>query len=336
MLKRSIPSLSFKLVEPYLKRVCEIGWVAQGELVQQFEDDFCKYLGLPQGHAIALSSGTAALFLALKVLGVKPREKINLATYTCSAALNAIFMAQAVPNLIDSRLDDFNCDYPTNNITIITHTFGVPCPIQKNCAIIEDAAAALGATINGKQVGTIGDIGVYSFYASKMITTGYGGMLVSKHKRLADKARDYRQFDRRKTYYPRFNFCMSDINAAFGITQLKQLPDFLKKRKSIAEQYISLDWPRQLPHFGCRPNNYEFVIRMTEYRIKSLQKHLKKKGIETIVPIKNYELLHNYLKLDKKLFPVAEELSRTTLAVPVYPTMCGTEINKVIRGLKSW
>jgi perosamine synthetase len=156
MLKRNIPTLDFDKVEPYLRKICKTGWVAQGELVKQFEDDFCKYLGLPKGHAIAVSSGTAALFMALKVLGIKPRERVNLASYTCSAALNAILMAQAKPVLIDSRLGDFNCDYPNNSITIVTHTFGVPCclPDSKK-PIIEDCAAALGATINGQQVGTM-------------------------------------------------------------------------------------------------------------------------------------------------------------------------------------
>ena len=181
---------------------------------------------------------------------------------------------------------------------------------------------------------------MFSFYGSKMMTTGYGGMVVSKNKKLADKARDYRQFDHRRTYYPRFNFMMSDINAALGLTQLEQFPTFMRKRRLIYDKYIEIcyskGWKFQQPAQGCLANCYEFVLRMPHKTIQRLKKHLWDNGIDTVIPIQHYELLHNYLHLDKSKFPVAEELSRTTLALPIYPKMVDTKsyetVLKALRG----
>ncbi len=272
-----------------IEEVMKNGWIAEGKRVAEFEEEFCKYIGLPSFHAVALSNGTSALYLALKVLGIRDGDEIIV----------PIYMIRAKPVLTDVKKRDFNISYQNivgkiSNKTksiIVPHTFGVPADIaliQKfGVPIIEDCAVALGSKIGNQHVGVFGNIAIFSFYASKVITTGYGGMLVSKNLEFVEKARDYREFDCRKKYKARFNFQMSNLQAAIGEVQLKKLPLFLEKRRKIANGYYKIlpknkVWP---PHEieNKEPNFYRFLIRSNKPRI--IKDFLEKEGIKTIIPI---------------------------------------------------
>jgi len=325
------------------QRVLVSGWLAQGKEVEKFEEEFSKFLGFDKGHAAAVSSGTAALYVALVALGVKSGDEVITPTYVCSAILNAIFMAQAKPVLVDVNQEDFNISFEETKkkITkrtkaiIVPHIFGLPADIDKftklKIPIVEDCAQAIGAKFKGQYVGTFGKAAIFSFYASKMMTTGYGGMIFSKDKNFIEKVKDFREFDCRKDYKPRFNFQMSDLQAAIGSAQLKKLPKFLARRKGIAEKYYQalppdMVWPKSIPE-NKRPNFYRFLIKTQ--KSKALMNVLKKNGVKTIVPIEGFELLHRYLKQSSSDFPISENIAKTTLSLPIYPSLAIPDTEKI-------
>jgi len=337
------------------KAVCEVmdsGWIACGEKVKRFENDICKYLRLESEHAAAVNSGTSALYLALKALNVKEKDEVIIPSYVCTALLNAVNMIGAVPIICDVNSNDFNISFDSINNTltsktkaiIISHMYGIPADVYKiktlGIPIVEDCAQALGCKINNEHVGTIGDIAIFSFYATKVITTGYGGMVVSKDIQYIKSVKDYIDFDCRENYYPRFNFKMSDINAGMGIVQLKKIDAFLQYRKQIAEKYKEVckikGWEylnKQLDKVTV--NDFRFIIKGEEEFILNLKKYLEENGIKTIIPIEKWELLHNYLELDKSRYPNSEFISETTLSLPIYPQLIiDKSINKIIDIIK--
>ena len=184
--------------------------------MNDFELKFTNFLG-NCGNSISTSSGTAALYLALYAIGIKENNEVIIPTYTCSSILNAIFMHKAKPVLIDIDPLTWNLDYSQvekacnkkTKAIIVTHTFGNPCDLNLfkslGIPIIEDCAQSLGSLINNQKTGTLADISTFSFYATKFITTGEGGMVFSKKRDLVEKIRDYINFDYRQNYYPRFN-----------------------------------------------------------------------------------------------------------------------------------
>lgn len=324
--------------------VCHVlrsGWVAQGKKVEAFENDLVKFQG-QKGYAAAFSSGTAALYVAILSLGVKPGDEIILPSYACSSLLNAVFLAQAKPILVDINQDDLNISLAQTKekiskrtkAIIITHTFGWPAQMKDflklNIPIIEDCAQAIGSEYQGKKVGNFGDIAIFSFYASKLLTTGNGGMVYTKKRNIINKVKDFRQFDCRKNYKPRFNLLMSDLQAAIGRVQLKKLPEFLRKRNLIATKYSKIFKQEIFKSIliDLKPNNYRCLLK-TKKPLKLL-KYLLKNRIHATVPIENYELLHNYLKLNNKQFPGAEYFSKNFISLPIYPTLKSDEVKKII------
>jgi len=347
MIPHNKPSIS-KREEESVMRVLRSGHIAQGKEVEEFEDSLCSYLGHKSGHGVAFSSGTAALYVALLCAGVQRGDKIITSTYVCSSVLNAIYFIGAKVILVDIDPVHFNISFEAvkekidsaTKAIIVPHIFGMPADIDKfiglDIPIIEDCAQGIGAKLNDRQVGTFGAITVFSFYATKLLTTGHGGMVVSKDNKIIDKLKDYREFDCRKDYRPRFNFQMSDFQAAMGKIQLERLPSFLEKRKDIAGEYYKIlpkdvAWPPK-DIKNREPNFYRFLIRDNNPR--KLQGFLKEKGIKTIIPIENYELLHRYLKQDSKDFPISEEVANSTLSLPIYPSLTSSEIEKIKEAIR--
>lgn len=329
-----------------VEKVIKSGWLVQGERVREFERRLCQQIGLPSDNGVALTNGTSALYVALKVLEVGEGDEVIIPTYVCSSLLNVIYMAGAEPVLVDVGTEDFNISIEgikkrintKTRVVIVPHMFGVPADMiamkkELEVPIIEDCATAIGSKIDDRWVGNFSDVAIFSFYASKMIATGQGGMLVSGNPDYVKKARDYREFDLgkgkekgKRPYYPRFNFEMTDIQAAIGIVQLKKLPFFLEKRKKIAENYKEIcalkGWDFQKPlkdNLEC--NYYRFVVKTGSQTKNKLKHYLKDNGVSAIIPIENWELLHNYLGLDRKNFQKAEQISNETLSLPIYPDL---------------
>jgi dTDP-4-amino-4,6-dideoxygalactose transaminase len=292
----------------------------------------------------ACASGTAALYLALYGLKIGKGDSIAIPAYACSALLNAVFMSGATPNIVDVRSDDFTIDpglvdiqAPDATAAIAVHCFGARADIEglqsKTDRIVEDCCQSLGGYWHGKPVGGSGNVAVFSFYATKIITCGHGGLLWDPKGVLGKWARDYREFDCRKRYKPRFNFHLSDIQAAMARNQFDRIESIRHRRKMIMKRYLAV-LPHGLGHQAGLASDgsmvYRFVILFEKESARDAAKaHFEANDIETRVPIERYELLHRYMKLDPHEFPVSEGLVDTTLSLPLYPMLTDTEVDKI-------
>lgn len=331
MIAHNKPTLGYQEQQAAYK-VLDSGHVAQGKEVEGFEKEFCDFMELPEKHAVALSSGTSALFMALWSLEARDKS-IGMPVYVCSSLRNAVAMSNAKEVLIDNAKDSPNIclnelQKSNSDIAIIPHMFGLPNEIKniKNIDLIEDCAQSLGALIGRKKTGLIGKAGIFSFYATKLITSGgQGGMFVSEDKNLVDKVRDYREFDCRRDQKVRFNFQMTDIQASIGRVQLKKLPRFLERRKEIFEIYKESGL-NLIENKKNTPVYYRAVIRVNSpLKVKD---KLEKQGIKTIVPIEDWELLGNGAN-----YRNSYNLTQTTLSLPIYPSLSNKDVFHIINQL---
>lgn len=245
--------------QEFVKEAFDSNWVAPlGPNVNAFEKEMADYVGI--SHASALSAGTAAIHLALKILGVEEGDVVFTPTLTFSATCNPIRYEKAIPVFIDSETDTWNMDpealelafekYPNPRAVIAVHLYGTPAKLDEiteicrahKVPLIEDAAESLGSTYRGKHTGTFGKIGIYSFNGNKIITTSGGGMLVSEDEEvtkqatfLATQARDpARHYQHSQIGY---NYRMSNVTAGIGRGQLLHLEEHKKAKKEIYRQY---------------------------------------------------------------------------------------------------
>lgn len=312
------------------------GWVAQGKEVEAFEREFCDWMSLPEGHAVAVSSGTASLFLALWALGASGKN-VAFPAYVCSSIRHATAMAGATEALVDTAAASPNIDLESlgrsgADIAIIPHMFGLPVDVSglESMDIIEDCAQALGAFANGIPVGLQGSVGIFSFYATKLMTSGgQGGMLVSKDKALVDAVRDYREFDQRRDNKMRFNFQMTDIQAVIGRVQLKKLPGFIARRREIFERYRE-SGATMLDVSGVNLSPVRYRAVLSTNRPQEIIQSLVANGIKAIVPIEEWELLGR-----GQLFPNALRLTKGTVSLPLYPALSDADVTRVISSLRA-
>lgn len=341
------PSLSEHEISS-VEEVLRSGFIAQGNQVEEFEKKISDYVGI--SNCIAVNSGTTSLYLALYALDIKEGDEVIVPTYVCSALLNAIFLHRAVPVLADINPDDYNINWsqveekitPKTRAIIVPHIHGMPALIPaatfNGIPIVEDCATALASSLNGQAAGTLGQLAILSFYATKYITTGEGGAILTTNDLLANIVKDYREFDCRENYIPRFNFQMTDIQAALGKAQLNRVSEFITRRKFIAAEYQAffagqgITW--QHSSHDIQYNHYRFVINLDRLNRDKLKRNLEVRNIKTIIPIEHKELLHNYLKLSERDFPVAEQVVNTTLSLPIYPGLQDTELAYILETLK--
>jgi len=297
-------------------KVIETGYLAGGQQTPLFEDEICEFLGLPAGHAVAVTSGSSALFLALKVLGLGQRP-VAIPSYVCSSLKHACVMNQCRPTYLDNQADlpVVDTTSATNASALIyPYMYGFASALPSHQCVIEDLAQALGASYGGQKLGTLGDIGVLSFYATKMLTSGgQGGMLVSKDKAMIDAARDFLEFDQRVDDQARFNLHITEVQAAIGRVQLRRLPDFIEKRAELWDIYQSYG----LPLLDINDNKAQHV----RYRVivktpspENLVKFLHQQQVTAINPFNETELL------DKGSINAAK-LCRQTVSLPLYPSL---------------
>ena len=231
-----------------------------------------------------------------------------------------------------------------NEIVIAVHTFGAAADIsmlkRQSRTVIEDCCQALGGTVAGIPLGSNGDVAVFSFYATKIITGGQGGLIWSRTASVIDKIRDYRQFDCRYDYEPRFNFQMSDIQAALVNNQMGRLASIRNRRAEIAEAYLS-SLPKGLITRirSSDPSRmvYRFVVEAPDLPSReALRTHMEAANIGCIVPIERYELLHRCLKLDPVEYPVSEHLADTTLSLPMHIGLSDKDVSTICEALSKF
>ena len=233
------------------------GWISStGRFVDQFESIFADYVGAQ--HAIAVSNGTLGLVLALKLMGVGEGDEVIVPDLTFGATANAVIQSGAKPVFVDTErysyticLDQIKLAITAKTKAILpVHLYGYPADMRELCKfaklhnlkVIEDAAEAIGSRINGKHVGTFGDVGVFSFFANKTITTGEGGMIVFNDPTLLDAAKMMRShgFSSKKRYWHETwgsNFRLTNLQAALGVAQMSRLQDFVDAKVSINRFY---------------------------------------------------------------------------------------------------
>jgi dTDP-4-amino-4,6-dideoxygalactose transaminase len=311
--------------------------LSEGRHVKRFEEEVAKYIGVKGG--VALNSGTSALHLALLSLNIKKGDEVIIPSYVCTALLNAIRYVGAIPIISDIEEEGYNIA-PYNVSPLITkntkaiivpHLFGLPAEIDKflefGIPIIEDIAQAFGAEYKGKNLGSYGILSIVSFYATKVITTGEGGMVLSDSEELLENIRDIRNYDNKEDYKVRYNYKMTDFQASLGLSQLKKLPYILKRRRNIANRYIeSLEGlPISLPrNIESRDNiYYRFVIGVKN--IDSVIKDFWERGIECKKPI--FKPIHHYLGL--KGFKNSEYAYNSFISIPIYPSLSDNEVEKI-------
>jgi len=322
------------------------GWLAQGVQIESLEASFSEYYH--GGCSIAVSSGTAALYMALKALEIGAGAKVAVPAYACSALLNAIYMVGATPSIVDVLPDSF-CLGPDAlarqaadaRCVIAVHTYGAEAAIQslKMSAdvVIEDCCHSLGGRGQAGLLGQVGDAAVFSFYATKIVTGGQGGLVWSRNPVVAERVRDYREFDCRESYEPRFNFQMTDIQGALVSSQMQRIDQIRERRRHIADLYLDALPPGLSAQSGLMDADrmiYRFVVIAPNLVTReSLRMHLEEAGIGCAVPIERYELLSRYLNLDPADYPVSERLVETTLSLPIHIGLTDEQIQYIATSL---
>ena len=330
-----------------VSEVLQSGMLAQGERVAELESKFAAYCGAAQG--IAVNNGTAALHAALLACGIGPGDEVIVPAFSFIATATAVSMCGARPVFADVDEETFNIRpdqvkeriTPKTKAVIGVHLFGQPFdaePVQEICeahnlVLIEDAAQAHGAVYHGTKVGNLGKCGCFSFYATKNMITGEGGMVTTSDKVTADKLRlivNHGQSEKYLHTVLGYNYRMTDIAAAIGIVQLKKLDKFNLRRKKNAEYYAANLTAKGLVKPKVADNvqhvYHQYVVRLTEEFPLSRQAfmdYLKAKGIGSAVhypiPIHRQPLYAPVAEPDP--CPVATKLAGTVLSLPVHPSL---------------
>ncbi len=339
LIRHSRPTLGDEEIAA-VEAVIRSGMLSGGGKNREFEGAMAGFLGRREG--IATSSGTAALHVALIVLGIGGGKEGIVPSYVCSALLNAVRYVGAVPRVVDVSPEDFNIDpvRAREAVTrrtaaiVVPHMFGFPAAAGElrslGVPVIEDCAQSVGALCEGKKAGGIGDLAVLSFYATKMICTGEGGMLLTDDEKAAEAARDLVDYDERESDRVRFNYKMSEIAAAIGLVQLSRLEEMLMRRKKIAAEYgdaleeaaVGLPFERD----GATHVYYRYVVR-SDGSAESCCEAFAREAIECKRPV--FKPLHEYLSLPGESFPGATEAAERAVSLPIYPALREDEIERV-------
>jgi perosamine synthetase len=375
-------TIKFPAYEPWIskddKRIVskalDQSMLTLGPQLEKFEADFCKYT--KSKFAVAVSNCTAALHLSLKALGIKENDEVIIPDLTFVADANAILACNAKPVIADINKNDFFLSISNlkKNITkrtkaiIPVHIYGQVCNIDEvldvardnDLKIIEDCAHAIGTFHNSKHVGTLGDTGCFSFYPTKNITTGEGGMVITNSKKIAEKVKRLRNHGMSKSLKsryssgypwvfditePGYNYRLDEIRAALGISQLKRIKKINELRRNAAFYYYS---KLQNIHGIVLPDmvndkthSYHlYTIRVTKpFKLSRNQlfKKLKQAGIRTTVywmPIHKYSTFRKFANLSnvKNTSKIYNEI----LALPLFPNISKKHQDSVINTIKSF
>ena len=335
MIPHSRPSLGIEEEQAAL-RIIRSGMLAQGNEVAQLEQALAEYLQVK--HVIAVHSGSAALHLALLSLQLSPKTNVLLPSYVCSALLNAIRLIGATPILGDIDPHTFQLTPPTQNKNIgailAPHMFGHTVDIASlqtiDAPIIEDCALALGASYKGLPVGSHGQLSVFSFYATKVICGGEGGAIATQSDLLATQLRDLRDYDGRKDNQLRYNYKLTDLQAAIIHAQLNKLNTFITKRRTLGQRYSDIlsTTSAQLPLFKTGEFPFRYVIRHPKPAaeiIATFESH----GISVRKPV--FYPLHNVLGELDSTYPHTTHAYQHAVSLPLYPDLSETETNHILQ-----
>jgi perosamine synthetase len=349
--------------EAAVKEVLESGILASGPRTKQFEKEFAGYIGVE--HAVAVANGTVALDVALKALNLGPGDEVITSAFSFIASGNCILFQNAKPVFADIDPRTFNID-PSDVAEKITaktkalipvHMFGQPANMDalkeiaedKGIALVEDAAQAHGAEYKGQKAGSIGKMGCFSFYATKNMTAGEGGMITTNNPKLAEKARLLINHGQSQKYHHDtlgYNYRITELCAAIGSVQLQKLDEFNAKRRENAQlltQGIRRFRGLTVPYVDTdvKPVFHQYVVKVEENYPRGrdeLADHLTEKGVGVAVhyPIPIYrQPLYQKLGYGGTRCPNTEDACRKVLSLPVHPLVDKKDIKYMLDVLKS-
>ncbi len=348
----------------YLKECIKTNWISsKGKFIEQFEASFANYNNV--AYALTTSNGTTALHLALISLGIKKGDEVIVPDLTFAASINSILYCGAKPILVDIERDTFNIDTHLieQKITSVTkaimpvHLYGNPCNMDDiikiankyKLFVIEDSAEAFGSEYKSKKVGTFGDSGCFSFYGNKTITTGEGGMIVYKDKKLYEKAKILRDhgMDPQKPYWHQhvgYNYRMTNMQAAIGLAQLERANNIISRKIEIANVYKEHLCDIDGIHFPFvdknNLNTYWLVSIVLDSKLKinrdELQKGLFNFGIDSrpfFYPIHIMPPYHNLFD-KRESFPNSSFISAHGLSLPSSVNLTNNKIKYICQKIK--
>lgn len=341
----------------YVNTCMDSTWISsKGEFIGKFEKGFANYIGTE--HATTVSNGTVAIHLALEALGVGPGDEVIVPTLTYIASVNTIIQTGAKPVFVDSLESTWQIDpndveakiTPRTKAVMAVHLYGSPCDmdaltsicLKHNLLLVEDCAEAFGTLYRGQHVGTFGDIATFSFFGNKTITTGEGGMVVTKRKDVLERAYHLKNqgVSQTREYWHdvvAYNYRMTNICAAIGLAQLEQASNILARKRQVAEWYR--EGLQSLPLI-CHSETPQTVHSFWMCSIavddpakrNPLREHLKQSGIETRpLFFPSHTMPHC---ASQESFPVAESLASRGINLPSYPALTHDQVRSICADIR--
>jgi dTDP-4-amino-4,6-dideoxygalactose transaminase len=329
--------------------VLDSGMLAQGPRTAKFEERFAQLCGVK--HAIATSSGTTALHLALLAHGIGPGDEVITTSFTFIASVNSILFTGAIPVLVDIDAETFNLDpaqveraiTPRTKAILPVHLYGYVCDMdalqaiadKHGLKIVEDACQAVGASFKDKMAGSFGT-GCFSLYATKNVMSGEGGMITTNDDAIAQQSRMLRNHGMQRRYYHDmlgFNFRMTDLCAAIGLVQLDRFDDFTAKRRANAaylnSKIESVITPKVKDGYGHVWHQY--TIRTKSDRDAAVKK-LTDAGVGSGVfyPVPAHQQGYIVEKLGAVHLPVTEQLAKEVISLPVHPQLSQADLETIV------
>jgi len=364
-----------------IKKVIQSKWIGTGPVTSKFEQKFKKYKNAK--HSLAVNSCTAALHISLITMGIGKGDEVITTPMTFSSTVNSIIHSGAKPVLVDIDPDTFNInpDLIEKKISkktkaiIIVHLAGLPCDMDKilkikkkyNLYLIEDCAHAVESKYKNKHLGTFGDAGCFSFYSTKNLTTGEGGMILFKNKKLYKKAKILSLHGLSKDAWKRsksnsnksknfhydvkevgYKYNLTDINSAIGLIQLKKLEKNLKKREKLFNLYLKQlrDLPINFQKFnknivrhGCHLFIIAFKINKIDKFRDKLFAYLTSNKIGCGInyrSVTDMSIFVEKFKWNKKICPNAKYLGDNTISLPLHPNMTPRDVNLICNKIKKF
>jgi dTDP-4-amino-4,6-dideoxygalactose transaminase len=347
------------------------GWITMGPKTIRFEEEFTRYIS--SKYAIAVNSGTAALHLAVKAIDLRPGDEVIIPTTTFTATGEVICYGNAVPVIVDVERETHNISVaaiekaitPKTKAIIPVHMAGQPCDMDEiiqlarahRLFVIEDAAHAIPAWYRKRRIGAIADLTCFSFYSTKPLATGEGGMVTTEKEDWAERVRTLRlhgiskdawkRYSKGGSWYyeviePGFKYNMMDLQASLGIAQLRKVDWLWEKRKEIARRYTDA-----FASTGCiippsvkadRQSAWHLYIIKLHLESLSIDRNsfiekLRGRGIETsvhFIPLHRHPFYRNTFGLTPEGFPNAEWVYERSISLPIYPGMTDPEVDYVI------
>jgi dTDP-4-amino-4,6-dideoxygalactose transaminase len=367
MIKVGCPYFSDSDISEITSRIASVlrsGWLTSGEVVEEFEKKFSSFVGTK--YAVALNSGTAALHAILSALKLSSNDEVVVPANTFISTAFAVLYVGAKPVLADCDINTFNVTAETierslsskTKAVIVTHVGGNPCEMdeivklcqEKGLTLIEDAAHAHGSKYREKSCGAFGLANAFSFYPTKVMTSGEGGMVTTDSKEIYEYIKTFRNVGRAEIGHGPivmlgYNYRMSNIHAVIGLNQLRHLEEFVKKRNELAKIYNQelekIEWIEpQKVYSHSISSYYAYIVKIlpnSPVSRDALMKYLREKGIETTIMFRPVHV-QPYFKSRfnvKNRYPNAELVGTNSLVLPLHVGMTTEDVDYVVSALKS-